>query len=300
MEDLPTRIAELKKSLNAVVVAHNYELPEVQDIADFVGDSLELSRRCSEVDADVIVFCGVRFMAETAAIVNPERTVLLSESDAGCPLADMIDLETLREWKGRYPQAAVVCYVNSSAETKAESDICCTSANAVKVVESLPEDEVLFVPDQNLGHYVSTKSDKRIILYPGFCPPHQRLTPRHVQRAKEQYPDAVVLVHPECSPEVVALADAALSTSQMLRYVNTSDAKSFLIGTEKGLLHRMRQENPDKSLHLLTTGLVCQDMKKTSLDSVVRTMQEKRNVVTVPEEVRGKARVSIDRMLAIP
>ena len=198
MDDLIDRILALKESLHAVIVAHNYEVPEVQDIADFTGDSLELSRTCTEITADVIVFCGVLFMAETAAILNPERSVLLSEADAGCPMADMIDVESLREWKARYPHAAVVCYVNSTAAVKAESDICCTSANAVKVVESLTNDEILFIPDWNLGHYVSTKTSKRIVLYPGYCPPHQRVNPRHVRRARESHPDAAVLVHPEC------------------------------------------------------------------------------------------------------
>jgi quinolinate synthase len=299
MEELTDRIFALKESLNAVIVAHNYEVPEVQDIADFTGDSLELSRKCVDVDADVIVFCGVLFMAETAAILNPERTVLLSEANAGCPMADMIDVESLREWKARYPQAVVVCYVNSTAAVKAESDICCTSANAVRVVESLTSDEILFIPDWNLGHYVSTKTSKHIVLYPGYCPPHQRVNPRHIKQARESHPDAVVLVHPECAPEVIALADAALSTSQMLRYVKESNATTFLIGTEQGLLHRLRRENPGKSFHLLTTGLLCHDMKKTSLESVAITMEQRRNVVTVPEEVRVRAKVAIDRMLAI-
>ncbi len=299
MDNLRDRILELKKSLNAVIVAHNYQRPEVQDIADFTGDSLELSRRCTEVDADVIVFCGVRFMAESAAILNPERTVLLSEADAGCPMADMTDADSVREWKERYPQAAVVCYINSSAAVKAESDICCTSANALKVVESLPQDEILFIPDQYLGHYVSTKTDKRIILYPGFCPPHQRLNVRHIQLARELHPDAVVLVHPECSAEVIAQADAALSTSQILRFAKESDARTFLIGTEKGLIYGLSQENPGKTFHLLTEGLLCHDMKKTTLESVVRTMEEQRNVVKVPEEVRVRAKLALDRMLAV-
>ncbi len=299
MENLRQRILELKKSLNAVIVVHNYQRPEVQDIADFTGDSLELSRKCTKVDADVIIFCGVRFMAESAAILNPERTVLLSEADAGCPMADMTDVDSVREWKERYPQAVVVCYINSSAAVKAESDICCTSANAVKVVESLPNDEILFIPDQHLGHYVSTKTDKRIILYPGFCPPHQRLSPRHIHLAKELHPDALVVVHPECTADVIAQADAALSTSQILRFAKESNAKSFLIGTEGGILHGLRQENPGKTFHLLTGGLLCHDMKKTTLESVVKTMEERRNIVKVPEEVRVKAKLALDRMLAV-
>jgi len=212
-------VEHLKKELNAVIVAHSYCIPEVQDAADFVGDSLELARLCLESAADTIVFCGVRFMAESAAILNPEKTVLLSEISAGCPMADMIDVDSLISWKKRYPDASVVCYVNSSAAVKAESDICCTSANALKVVESLPNDEILFIPDYNLGHYISTKSDKRIILYPAYCPAHQRLKKEDVKVAKELYPDAEVLVHPECSADVIAQADSVLSTSQMARYV---------------------------------------------------------------------------------
>lgn len=298
-DEIRERILGLKKSLNAVIVAHNYQRPEVQDIADITGDSLELARQCTQVDADVIVFCGVHFMAESAAILNPHRTVLLTEADAGCPMADMIDEDDLREWRERYPKAAVVCYVNSSAVVKAQSDICCTSANGLEVVDSLPNDEILFIPDQHLGHYVATKTEKRVTLYPGFCPPHQRVKPRHIEHAKELYPDAVVLVHPECTAEVIAQAHAALSTSQMLRYVKENDAKAFLIGTEEGILHRMRQDSPKKAFHLLTTGLVCPDMKKTTLESVVRTMEERRNVVKVAEEVRVRAKLALDRMLAV-
>jgi quinolinate synthase len=299
MEGLEGRILELKKELNALIVAHNYQRPEVQDIADITGDSLELARECTKVDCDTIVFCGVRFMAESVAILNPDRTVLLSEESAGCPLADMIDIEDLREWKQRYPKAAVVCYVNSSAAVKAESDFCCTSANAIRLVNSIPDGEILFVPDQYLGHYTSTKTDKQMILYPGYCPVHRRLKVEHIIRAKELYPDAAVIVHPECVPEVISSADAALSTSQMLRYAKQSPAKTFLIGTEIGLLHRLQKENPEKDFHPLSMGLICPDMKKTRLESVVKVMAERRNVVTVPEEVRVKAKLALDRMLAV-
>jgi len=293
------RIAELKKELTAVIVAHNYQRPEVQDIADFVGDSLELARQCTEVDAQTIVFCGVRFMAETAAILNPDRTVLLSEGSAGCPLADMISPDELRQWKQRYPRAAVVCYINSSAGIKAESDICCTSANGVKVVNSVANDDILFVPDQNLGHYISTQTKKNMILYPGFCYVHHRLKPEQVKLAKQLHPDARVLVHPECPPEVIALAEAALSTSQMLRYVKASSHQSFIIGTEEGILHRLRLENPAKSFYLISNRQICTDMKKTTLEVLARTMELRQNIVTVPEEVRLKAKQAVDRMLAI-
>lgn len=299
LNEIIEKITELKKELRAVIVAHNYQRPEVQDIADFVGDSLELSRQCTKIDAPTIVFCGVRFMAETAAILNPERTVLLAEGSAGCPLADMIDIEGLRQWKQRYPKASVVAYVNSSAEVKAESDICCTSANGVKVVESVASDDILFVPDQNLGHYISTQTKKNIILYPGFCYVHHRIKPEQVKLAKRLHPDAQVLVHPECRPEVVALADAALSTSQMLRYAKASPHNSFLIGTEAGILHGLRQKNPKKSFYLISNDQICTDMKKTTLEILAQTMELRQNRVTVPEEIRLKAKQAIDRMLAI-
>lgn len=297
--EIKEKIAELKRELRAVIVAHNYQRPEVQDIADFVGDSLELARQCVEVDAQTIVFCGVRFMAETAAILNPARPVLLSEGSAGCPLADMININDLRQWKQRYPRAAVVTYVNSSAEVKAESDICCTSANGVKVVESVANNDILFVPDQNLGHFISTQTKKNIILYPGFCYVHHRIKPEQVRMAKRLHPDAQVLVHPECRPEVVALADAALSTSQMLRYAKASSHNSFIIGTEEGILHGLRQGNPEKSFYLISNGQICTDMKKTTLEIVARTMELRQNIVTVPEEIRLKAKQAVDRMLAV-
>jgi len=299
LKQLKEEIAELKQELRAIIIAHNYQRPEVQDIADFVGDSLELSRQCTEVDARTIVFCGVRFMAEVAVILNPDRTVLLSEGSAGCPLADMISVDALREWKQRYPGASVVCYVNSSAEIKAESDICCTSANAVKIVDSLSADDILFIPDQNLGHYVSTQTKKRLILYPGFCYVHHRLKPAQVKLAKELHPEAQVIVHPECRPEVIALADAALSTSQMIYHAKASPNNSFIIGTEEGILHRLRRENPDKSFYLISNGQICTEMKKTTLETLARTMRLKQNIVTVPEEVRVKAKQAVDRMLAI-
>jgi len=296
---LKEKIARLKEELKAVIVAHNYQRPEVQDIADFVGDSLELSRQCTGVDAETIVFCGVRFMAETAAILNPERTILLSEGSAGCPLADMISIDELRQWKQRYPGAPVVCYVNSSAEIKAESDVCCTSANGVEIVESVPSDDIIFVPDQNLGAYTSIKTKRRLILYPGFCYVHHRIKPEQVKLAKKLHPEAQVIVHPECRPEVIELAEAALSTSQMLRYIKASRHKNFIIGTEEGLLHRLRQENPDKSFYLISNSQICTDMKKTTLETVARTMELRQNIVTVAEEVRIKAKQAVDRMLAI-
>jgi len=299
LNQLKGKIAELKEELRAVIVVHNYQRPEVQDIADFVGDSLELSRQCTEVDAETIVFCGVRFMAETAAILNPNRTVLLAEGSAGCPLADMINIDEMREWKQRYPRASVVCYINSSAEIKAESDICCTSANGVKVVGSVLSNDILFVPDQNLGHYVSTQTKKNIILYPGYCYVHHRLKPEQVKLVKKLHPDAQILVHPECRPEVIDLADAALSTSQMIRYAKASSHNSFIIGTEEGLLHRLRLENPGKAFYLVTNSQICTDMKKTTLETLAQTMELRQNIVTVPEAIRVKAKQAVDRMLAV-
>ena len=299
IKQLREQIAKLKEELGAVIVAHNYQRPEVQDIADFVGDSLELSRQCTQVDAKTIVFCGVRFMAETASILNPDRPVLLSEGSAGCPLADMISADELRQWKQRYPEALVVSYVNSSAETKAESYICCTSANGVEIANSVPSDDIIFVPDQNLGHYISTQTKKNIILYPGFCYVHHRLKPEQVRLVKKLHPEAQVIVHPECRPEVIALADAALSTSQLLRHVRASPHDSFIIGTEEGLLHRLKKENPSKSFYLIGDNQICADMKLTTLETLVQTMELRQNIITVPEEVRIKAKQAVDRMLAI-
>ena len=299
LESLRSRVFELKASLDAVILAHNYQWGEVQDVADFVGDSLELSRQATKVDASVIVFCGVHFMAESAAILNPQKTVLLPEPTAGCPMADMIDAAILREWKQRYPDAAVVCYVNSSAEVKAESDVCCTSANAVRVVEAMPHPRVLFVPDQNLGHFVASQTKKELILYPGYCPTHRRLKPADIGEARRAHPDAVVLVHPECDPDVVEQADAALSTSQMIRYVKQSSAQTFLLGTEAGILHRLQLDHPGKRFYVLSRALLCPNMKKTRLETVVRSMETRQTVITVPEEIRLKAQRALDRMLEI-
>jgi len=298
-DELREKILGLKRDLKAVIMAHNYQRPEIQDIADFQGDSLELARRATQLDVEVIVFCAVHFMAENAAILNPTRTVLLAESSAGCPMADMIDADDLREWKKRYPKATVVCYVNTSAAVKAESDVCCTSANALKVVEAVPGDEILFIPDQNLGHYVSTKTKKKIILYPGYCITHARLNAKQVIAAKEAHPDAKVVVHPECTAEVIAIADAVLSTSQMARYVKENPAKKFLIGTEEGLIHRLKKENPGKAFYVISKALMCPNMKKTTLEKLAQTLELKRNVVVVPEEIRLRAKRALDRMLEI-
>ncbi|MDO8473476.1 MAG: quinolinate synthase NadA [Dehalococcoidia bacterium] len=301
LASLRAQILDLKARMQAVIVAHNYQHPEVQDIADFVGDSLELSRKSTQIEARVIVFCGVHFMAETAAILNPDKTVYLAHGTAGCPMADMIDARELRAWKAKYPRAAVVCYVNTTAEVKAESDICCTSANAVKVVESIPQEEVLFVPDENLGRFVAARTNKKLTMhyYPGYCVTHTRLSAEQVKLAHSLHPGSPVVVHPECKPEVAALADAVLSTSQMIRYCHDNPATSFLIGTEMGILHRMRKEIPDKEFFIVSNSLICPNMKKTTLESILDTMHSRRNVVVVPEEVRVKAKRAVDRMLEI-
>lgn len=299
LAEIRLKINDLKSRLKAVILSHNYQRPEVQDVADFVGDSLELSRQAAKVDAEVIVFCGVHFMAETAAVLNPEKKVLLAVSTAGCPMADMIDEVELRKWKARYPGVPVVCYVNTTAAVKAESDICCTSANAVRVVESVRSEQIIFIPDKNLGHYIGTKTRKKLILYPGFCTTHARLKAAQVKLAKTIHPAAKVVVHPECTPEVIATADAVCSTSQMIRYVRDSDAMEFLIGTEEGLLYRMRRENPGKQFYLISPGLICPNMKKTTLHSVMETMETQRNVIRVDEDIRARAKLAIEKMLSI-
>lgn len=298
-QQMRERIQQLKIDRKAIILAHNYQREEVQDVADRVGDSLELARWAAQSDAEVIVLCGVHFMAESAKILNPTRTVLLPESAAGCPMADMVDVEDLRQWKARYPEAKVVCYVNSSAAVKAESDICCTSANALKVVESLEARQILFIPDQHLGHWVSRKSTKEIILYPGYCVTHQRLKREHILAARAAHPDALLVVHPECAAEIVDLADAVLSTSGMVRYVKESPVRTFLVGTESGILHRMRQENPDKVFYSASNALLCPNMKKTHLKSVLLSLERNQYQITVPEDIRLRAKAALDRMLAV-
>jgi quinolinate synthase len=293
------KILDLKKRRNAVILVHNYQLGEVQDIADFVGDSLDLSQRAAETDADVIVFCGVHFMAETASILCPDKVVLLPDISAGCPMANMITAERLRAKKKEHPQAAVVCYINSSAEVKAESDVCCTSANAVRVVESLDAREILFVPDQYLGHYVSTRTGKKMILWPGFCPTHARIKPERIKELKREYPQAKVVVHPECRPEVIALADEVLSTSGMCRYAQRDEVREMIVGTELGIIHRLRKENPGKRFIPISEQAICPNMKLITLERVLWSLEEMSPEVKVPEEIRLKAKAAVDKMLKI-
>jgi quinolinate synthase len=300
-KDLPLaeRVLKLKRERNAVILVHNYQLGEVQDIADFVGDSLELSQKAAKTEADVIVFCGVHFMAETAAILCPDKTVLLPDEHAGCPMADMLTAEQLRQKKKELPNATVVCYVNSTAEVKAESDICCTSANAVKVVESLDNDEILFVPDQYLGHYVSTRTDKKLNLWPGYCPTHVRILPTDIIRLKQEYPQAKAVVHPECRPDVIAVADEVLSTGGMIRYARREDVGEMIVGTELGIIHRLRKENPGKRFIPVSEQAICPNMKLITLEKVLWSLEEMSPEVKVPEAIRLKAKTAVDRMLAI-
>jgi quinolinate synthase len=294
------KISALKKRRNAVILAHNYQLGEVQDIADFVGDSLDLSQRAAETDAGVIVFCGVRFMAETASILSPAKVVLLPDVNAGCLLADMITAEQLRAKKKEHPQAVVVCYVNSPAEVKAESDICCTSANAVRVVESLDAQEILFVPDQNLGSYVSAKTGKKMILWPGFCPTHAvMIRPERIRELRQEYPQAKVVVHPECTPEVIALADEVLSTGGMCKYAQRDEVKEMIVGTELGIIHRLKKENPGKRFIPVSEQAICPDMKLITLEKVLRSLEEMSPEVKVPERIRLRAKAAVDKMLKI-
>ena len=293
-------IEKLKRARNAVVLAHNYTRGEVQDVADYTGDSLELARLATQVDADVIVFCGVYFMAETAAILNPAKTVLIPDPAAGCPMADMITGGQLRELKSRHPGAVAVCYVNSTAEVKAECDICVTSGNAERVMATIPRDrEIIFVPDRHLGSHVSSLEGREYVLWPGYCPTHARLTAKTVEAARAAHPGAPLMVHPECPREIRDMADERLSTGGMCRFARTSKADTILVGTEVGILHRLRRENPGKTFIPVSDSLVCPNMKKTTLENLAESLREMKTRVSVPEDVAVRARRAIEAMLAV-
>ncbi len=321
---LRNKILKLKKDLNAIILAHNYQRPEVQDIADITGDSLELSRAAAKTDYRVIVFCGVHFMAESASILSPDKTVLLPEITAGCPMADMITVQgarktrrdlyteklgiafefadefTLRDIKKKYPGVPVVAYVNTSAAVKAESDICCTSSNVVKVIESLKEDTVICVPDRNLSAYAAKRTKKKVISWDGFCNVHHaHLDLEDVKKARTEHPDALLVVHPECPPEVQDMADRITSTSGMIRYCKESPGREFIIGTEEGIIHRLKKDSPDKKFYILSREMVCPNMKRTKLESVLTAMEKMQYVIKVPEEIRVPAKRALDRMLEI-
>ena len=299
-KNIRDKILHLKEKRDAVILAHNYQLGEIHDIADFVGDSLDLSQKAAQTDAKVIVFCGVHFMAETASLLCPDKIVLIPDEHAGCPMADMVTVEDLRKKKSESPDASVVCYINTTAAVKTECDICCTSSNALKVVSTIPEGKpIIFVPDRYLGAFAAAQSDREMILWPGYCPTHQRITADDIVKLKKQYPEAQVVVHPECRSDVTALADKALGTGGMMRYARESEHKDFIIGTEIGIIYRLRKENPSKRFIPASEQAICPNMKLITLEKILWSLEEMVYQVIVPEELRDKARKPVERMLAI-
>ncbi len=299
-ERLLEKIRKLKDERRAVILAHNYQPGEIQDLADFTGDSLGLSIKAAETDADVIVFCGVQFMAETAAILSPEKTVLLPDKFAGCPMADMITAEQLRKLKQEHSDALVVCYVNSSAEVKAESDYCCTSANAVEIVSSLPQDRrIIFVPDQHLGRFVAERTGRDLVLWPGYCHVHVVITVDDIKNARAKYPDAIVMAHPECTEPVKELSDELLSTGQMLKFAAKSTAKQFIIATEIGIIHPLKKQNPEAEFVPASDRAICPNMKKITLDKLIGSLEDMQHKIMVPERIRIEAKKALDRMVEI-
>ena len=299
-KELVRRIRELKKKRNAIILAHNYQLPEVQDIADFRGDSLELSRIAAKTEAEVIVFCGVYFMAETASILSPDKKVIMPDTSAGCPMANMMNADDLRKLRQKHPQAVAVGYVNTSAAVKAELDYCCTSTNAVAIINALKDKkEIIFIPDKYLADYVSKQTGRKLISWHGFCPTHVKILPEDLKREKKFHPKARVMVHPECLSSVAALADAVLSTSQMGKYAKESPAKEFIVGTEAGLVYRLKQDNPNKEFYPASERAVCPNMKRTTQEKVLWALEGLKEEVRVLDDIRKKARLAIERMLAI-
>ncbi|MEO3948079.1 quinolinate synthase NadA [Gorillibacterium sp. CAU 1737] len=297
--ELKERILRLKEEKNAIILAHYYQRDEIQEIADFRGDSFLLAQKAASTDADVIVFCGVHFMGESAKILAPNKTVVIPDERAGCPMADMVNVDGLKALKKQHPNAAVVAYINTSADVKAETDICCTSANAVKVVNSVDADEIIWVPDKNLGNYVSKFTTKKMILWEGYCNTHDMLTVRDVMEMREKYPDAEFVVHPECRPEVVKLGDFVGSTTAILKYCKESSAKQFIVGTEDGVGYQLRLDSPDKEFHFATKYLVCPNMKVNNLKKVAQCLETLSPQIYVPPQVADQARQSLERMLQV-
>ncbi|PYI50243.1 quinolinate synthase NadA [Paenibacillus flagellatus] len=297
--ELKARLAELKKERNAIILAHYYQRDEIQEVADFRGDSFLLAQKAAETDADVIVFCGVHFMGESAKILAPNKTVLIPDERAGCPMADMVNVEGLKALKARHPNATVVTYINSSAEIKAETDICCTSANAVKVIQSVDSDEIIWVPDKNLGDYVSKYTDKKMIIWEGYCNTHDMLTVKDVMEMKALHPNAQFVVHPECRPEVVKLGDFVGSTTAIIKYCKESDCQEFIVGTEDGTGYQLRKDSPNKTFHFATKFLVCPNMKVNNLKKVVKCLETMQPQIYVPPHIAEKARLSLERMLQV-
>ncbi|MDP8266043.1 MAG: quinolinate synthase NadA [Candidatus Aceula meridiana] len=293
------QIQELKKKRNAVILVHNYQLGEVQDIADFTGDSLGLSIEASKTEADVIVFCGVHFMAETAKILSPQKTVLIPDETAGCPMADMITADELRTLKAKHPNAKVMAYVNTSADVKAECDYCCTSANAIQMLEEAftEKDEIIFVPDKYLASYAASKTNRNVVIWQGYCPTHARILPEHVVAMKEKYPDAKVMVHPECSSPVINLSDEVLSTSGMIKYAKESKANEFIVGTEIDMEHALKAEIPDKKFYPVSSLAVCPNMKKTTLGKVLNSLENMVFEIKLSDDILTRAKTPIDNML---
>lgn len=300
MSEIQDKIRALKREKNAVILAHYYQTMDIQEIADHVGDSFELAKRARQARQAVIVLCGVRFMAESAKILNPGKTVLLPAPDAGCPMADMVSPEDVKKLRAEYPDAAVMCYINSTAAVKAECDICCTSSSAVRIARSLPQNRIVFVPDRNLGAYVASRvPEKEFILFHGFCPAHQGVRESDVAAARAEHPGARVLVHPECNPGVLGLADFVGSTAEILKYVEQSQEKEFLIGTETGVVERLGKTAPDKKAYLLSGCLFCSDMKKTGLGDVLSSLEKGVYEITLPEKEMTGARACLTRMVAV-
>ena len=299
--ELIDKIKKIKKEKNAVILAHNYQLPEIHDIADFVGDSLGLSMSAAKTDAEIIIFCGVHFMAETAKILSPQKTVLLPDKNAGCPMADMINADDLKSLQALHPKAITLCYVNTSAAVKAQCDYCCTSANALKMAQNIlkTNEEIIFIPDKYLAKYVEDQVGRKFITWEGYCPTHARILPEHITQAKKLHPQAKVLAHPECKPQITELADVVASTEKMLNYVNNSNDKEFIIGTEIGIIHRMKKENPEKSFYSASDTATCPNMKRITLEKVLWSLEDLTYEITVPQEIMDKARLSIERMLQV-
>ena len=294
-EKLIKLVLELKKQRNAVILVHNYQNPEMYKIADYIGDSLGLSVEAAKTDADVIVFCGVKFMAETAKILSPEKTVLLPSLEAGCTLADMATVEQLKEVKKKHPKAAVVSYVNTNAEIKALSDVCCTSMNALEIVNSLPNEEIIFLPDKNLGRYIASKTKKKIILWDGYCFVHDKLNAKMLVDLKKKNPTAKIMAHPECKQEILEMADKVCGTGGMANFANSNATKDFIVITECGMTEKLRQDAPDKNFHSFCN--ICPYMKSTTLPLVVRSLTFNQHEITLPQDIIAKARKALDKML---
>lgn len=296
-KELQEKVRRLVKEKNAILLAHNYQRAEIQEIADLTGDSYELSVKASKTDADIIVFCGVRFMAESAKILSPGKTVLLPNANAGCPMADMISAEELERLKSQYPDAYVVSYVNTNADVKALSDVCCTSSNAVNIVKAAPAKKVIFVPDKNLGSYVKQFVDKDMIIWNGYCPTHHHIYPEEINILKQNHPDALFICHPECRPEVVELADKVTSTSGIIRFAKEDPHKKFIIGTEEGIMYQLRKNNPEKEFILASNGFICPNMKRTMLEDVVLALEKNQYEINLSPAIIEKARIPLERMI---